>query len=139
MSNGNPTVPPVPNVPDVPGQKRPGVLVLHAWWGRNEFIEQLCERLEAEGFAALAPDMFDGKIATTIEGAEQLMQRADNEVITGVVNGAVDELLARNDVHGGPIGVIGFSFGAAYALGLAEERPDVVGAAVLYYGTWPRE
>ena len=48
-----------------------GVLVLHAWWGLNDTIKAFCTRLAQEGFVALAPDLFAGKIARTIEEAEQ--------------------------------------------------------------------
>jgi carboxymethylenebutenolidase len=47
-----------------------GVLVLHAWWGLNDFIRDFCDRLAQEGFVALAPDMFSGKIARTVDEAE---------------------------------------------------------------------
>ncbi|HEU4571515.1 MAG TPA: dienelactone hydrolase family protein, partial [Candidatus Limnocylindrales bacterium] len=48
----------------------PGVLVLHAWWGLNETIRSYAERLAGEGFVALAPDLFGGTVADTIEAAD---------------------------------------------------------------------
>lgn len=48
----------------------PGVLVLHAWWGLNDFFKNLCDRLAGEGFAAFGPDLYDGKIAVSIEEAK---------------------------------------------------------------------
>jgi len=55
------------------------LLVLHAWWGLNDFFKGFCHRLAAEGFVALAPDLFHGKIATTVNrvggGAEQAQRK----------------------------------------------------------------
>ena len=50
----------------------PGVLVLHAWWGLNATIRAFCDRLAEAGFVAFAPDLYHGKVADTIEGAETL-------------------------------------------------------------------
>ena len=53
----------------------PGVLVLHAWWGLTPFFKDVCERLAAEGFVALAPDRYGGPTAATIEEAEALQRQ----------------------------------------------------------------
>jgi carboxymethylenebutenolidase len=50
----------------------PGVLVLHAWWGLNSTIRDICSRLAGAGFVAFAPDLYHGKVADTIAGAETL-------------------------------------------------------------------
>jgi carboxymethylenebutenolidase len=50
--------------------KGPGVLVLHAWWGLNDFFRGFCNRLAQEGFVALAPDMFSGTVLHTVQEAE---------------------------------------------------------------------
>ena len=49
--------------------KGAGVLILHAWWGLNDFFKDFCQRLALEGFVALAPDLYHGKIATTVDEA----------------------------------------------------------------------
>ncbi len=58
------------------GKGRP-VLVLHAWWGLNDTIRQFCTRLAEYGFVAFAPDLYQGKVTDTIEGAEELSQSLD--------------------------------------------------------------
>src|SRR5688500_8303246 len=94
----------------------PGVLVLHAWWGRTQFILDLCDRLAAEGFVALAPDLFGGQTAATTEHAEQLATNASDDDATRITNAAIDALRTQPAVAGDGIAVLGFSFGAAWAL-----------------------
>jgi carboxymethylenebutenolidase len=110
----------------------PGVLVLHAWWGLIPFFQRLCDRLAAEGFVALAPDLYFGKTASTIAEAKALMEQRDSPRMQEAVVAAVKALRKRT---GKPIGVIGFSMGAEWALSLASElAPDDVRACVLFYG-----
>jgi carboxymethylenebutenolidase len=115
-----------------PKNSRPGVLVLHAWWGLNPFFKQVCDQLAEQGFTALAPDLRNGKIAETIDSAKELMEKSDNQLIGDIVMTAKDYLLAH--ATGEKIGVIGFSMGAAWSLIVAGYDPDKVAATVLFYG-----
>jgi carboxymethylenebutenolidase len=109
----------------------PGVLVLHAWWGLKPFFKQVCDQLAAQGFTALAPDLYQDRIAETIDEAKLLMGYRDSELMGHIVNAAKDRLASL--LEGKPIGVLGFSMGAAWSLMVAENEPDV-SAAVLFYG-----
>jgi carboxymethylenebutenolidase len=111
----------------------PGVLVLHAWWGLNDFFKELCDRLAAEGFVALAPDLYGGKIASTIEEAEQLLNERDDEAMFYRAAAAVASLQADEAVQGESLGSIGFSMGAAWTLYMSTVRPQIK-AGVLFYG-----
>ncbi|HAV78727.1 MAG TPA: dienelactone hydrolase family protein [Anaerolineae bacterium] len=109
----------------------PGVLVLHAWWGLNPFFKQVCDQLAEQGFTALAPDLYQGRIAKTIDEAKELLGQRDDGLMKDSVNAAKAHLVSLNP--GKPIAVIGFSMGAAWALVVAEREQDVA-AVVMFYG-----
>jgi carboxymethylenebutenolidase len=112
----------------------PGVIVLHAWWGLNPFFKSLCDRLAAEGFAAFAPDLNEGKVASTIDEAKQIRSESDFERQHAVATTAPDFLRGQPEVQQEPFALIGFSMGAAWSLVLAGERPADFHKAVLFYG-----
>lgn len=113
----------------------PGILVLHAWWGLTEMFTDLCDRLAEAGFIAFAPDMFEEQTAQTIAQAENLVGTSDDDAVQRIVVSAVDFLREQSGVRGDKIGVIGFSFGAAWALLAATvlNAADIA-AVVLFYG-----
>lgn len=111
----------------------PGVVVFHAWWGLNDDVVAFADRLAEAGFVVVAPDLFGGQVATTIEDAERLAKAADQAAIDTIALAAMDHLTELV----GPtarFAVIGFSFGAHWTLWSPGERDQVV-ASVLYYGT----
>ena len=115
-----------------------GVLVLHAWWGLTSVFTDVCDRLAAEGFVALAPSLYAGEAtAATIAEAEILRDEHDRAAadVEAIVRAAVDQLRGLPAVTGAQIGVIGFSLGAYWALHLSQVRPDDVNAVVVIYGT----
>jgi carboxymethylenebutenolidase len=118
------------------GGQGPGVLVLHAWWGLTDLFKDVCDRLAAAGFVALAPDLFgNGATAQTIAEAEQLITAVDDAAAEAIVVSACQFLHQHPAVQGDTIGTMGFSFGAAWALLLATFfQPDDIGAVVLFYG-----
>ena len=115
----------------IPENGGPGVLLLHAWWGLKPFFKQVCDQLAKQGFTVLAPDLYQGQIATTIDEAKALIEQRDSELMADIVKAATAHLMSLR--VGKPIGVLGFSMGAAWSLMVAENVPDV-SAAVLFYG-----
>ena len=115
----------------------PGVLVLHAWWGLTPVFTDVCDRLAAAGYVALAPSLYaDGATAATIAEAEALRDAHDEQAVAApVVQAAAEQLRGLPAVNGAQIGVIGFSLGAYWALHVSQVRPDDVSAVVAIYGT----
>lgn len=118
----------------IPDDARAGVVVLHPWWGLNGDVIAYADRLVAEGYAILAPDMFGGAVATEIEDADRLSSGMDEEVGKSITLAAVDVLSERLGPNA-PVSALGFSFGAAWAT-WAPTASDRVVATVVYYGTW---
>jgi carboxymethylenebutenolidase len=114
----------------------PGVLVLHSWWGLNEFFRGFCDRLAGQGFVALAPDLYDGKVATTIPQAKELRAKATaarKESAYKYLIRMIGVLLGEPAVRGPGIGAIGFSMGGHWAYWLAQ-RPELpIAATVTFY------
>ena len=120
-----------------PSGKGPGVLVLHAWWGLNDFFRDFCDRLAQDGFVALAPDLFSGKIARTVEEAERLSP-ADERGAGRSAHPACPPwkrcaATQRSAAMG--LGVVGFSLGGYWALWLAAQQPEVIRAVTIFYST----
>jgi carboxymethylenebutenolidase len=109
------------------------VLLLHAWWGLNGFFREYADRLASDGFAVVAPDLYEGDVATTPDEAEARMQRLDREVAASRVQAALDTLLSEHAGGAKRAAVIGFSMGAMYGAELAAQRREV-GVLVTYYG-----
>jgi carboxymethylenebutenolidase len=113
----------------------PPVLLLHPWWGLNQTIRDLADRLADDGFTVMAPDMFHGTVLTTPDDAEahvKSLTEADGDRIRAGVLAALDHLLAHPDARGDRAAIIGLSFGAMEGTEVAAARPDV-GALVMYY------
>lgn len=115
-----------------PAGTGPGVVVIQEWWGLVPHIKDVCDRFAAEGFVALAPDLFQGKTTKEPDEAGKLMMGLVIERAARDMSGAVDYLLAHPSVEPKRIGCVGFCMGGALSLTLATIKP--VDAAVTYYG-----
>ena len=116
-----------------------GLVVIQEWWGLVPHIKDVCDRFAAEGFTALAPDLYQGRTATEPDEAGKEMMAMDMARAARDMGGAVDFLLASDAVRGDGVGVTGFCMGGGLALVLACQRPDAVTACVPWYGLipWP--
>ncbi|MGW2340799.1 dienelactone hydrolase family protein [Streptomyces sp. NPDC001661] len=111
----------------------PGVLVIQEWWGLTDHIADIADRLAAEGFVALAPDLYGGNVAHDSEEAFAMMRDLPVERGVGLLSGAVDCLLALPQVTSDTVGAVGFCMGGGFVLYLAAEDQRV-SAAVPFYG-----
>ncbi|GER89649.1 putative carboxymethylenebutenolidase [Dictyobacter vulcani] len=111
----------------------PGVVVLQEWWGIDTHIQQVTEHLAQEGFAALAPDLYRGQVATTIEVARHLSQQLDQEQVLQELQQAMRYLEHSPLVQSEKVGGLGFGMGGHLATLLASTG-ITLGALVILYG-----
>lgn len=115
----------------------PAVVVIQEWWGLADHIKDVCDRFAANGFYALAPDLYHGTVAREPDEAAKAMMAMELPKAAKDMSGAVNELIKRSGSKS--VGVVGFCMGGALALVLAAERPDSVSAVAPFYGvvSWP--
>lgn len=118
------------------GGSGPGLIVVQEWWGLDSGIKEMADRLAAEGFVALAPDLYHGDLAghTEMDRASELMQAMPMDRAARDMSGAVDYLADHASSTGDGIGVMGFCMGGMLTFVLAALRPDRVKAIVPFYG-----
>ena len=115
----------------------PGVLVIQEWWGLTDHIADVTDRLAAEGFVALAPDLYGGRTTHDADEAGRLMSALPVDQAARDLGGAVDFLLGHEAVTSGTVGAVGFCMGGGFVLLLAAQQGKRVSAAVPYYGVGP--
>jgi carboxymethylenebutenolidase len=111
----------------------PALLVIHEWWGLNEHIQHWADRLAANGYAALAVDLYGGKVATSRDEAMTLVKSVDAERAREVLKAAHAFLQQDPRVRAERTGSIGWCFGGGWSLRAAMALPEL-DAAVIYYG-----
>ena len=115
----------------------PGLVVIQEWWGLVPHIKSVVDRFAAEGFTAIAPDLYHGKETKEPDEAGKMAMELRLDGAVRDMSGAVSYLLASEAATGEKIGVVGFCMGGGLALTLAATRPEIA-AAVSFYGA-PRE
>ena len=115
----------------------PGVVVIQEWWGLTDHMADVADRLAAEGFVALAPDLYGGRTTHDAGEAVSLMSELPVEQAVRDLAGAVDFLLAHERVTGGRVGAVGFCMGGGFVLQLGAEVGERAAAVVSFYGVFP--
>jgi carboxymethylenebutenolidase len=118
--------------PDGAGRK-PAVVVIHDWWGLNDFAKAKADGFAKQGYVALALDLYRGKVATDSDMAHQLMRGLPDDRKLRDLKAAVAYLRGRPDVDVSKIASIGWCMGGGLSLDLAVAEPTLAGA-VIYYG-----
>lgn len=117
--------------------RRPGVLVVHEWWGHNEHARNQARRLAEAGYVGFALDMYGkGKVATHPDQAKAFMAEAtkDPAAVAARFNAALEQLKQDPHVDTGKIAAIGYCFGGAVVLGRARAGADLA-AVVSFHGS----
>lgn len=109
----------------------PSVLLVHEWWGLNDYIRSVAADFVAQGYGALAIDLYDGKVADNRDDAKTYLQSVTTEEGLETCGAWIDWLRARPD-NSGSVGTIGWCFGGGWSLNASLVRP--VEATVIYYG-----
>lgn len=114
----------------------PGVMVVQEWWGLVPQITRVCDQLAAEGFVALAPDLYHGEMAAhdEMDKAGHLMNSLPAEQAAKDMSGAITALLDHDATTGDAVGVVGFCMGGMLTLMIAAREGGRVAAAAPYYG-----
>ena len=115
----------------------PGVIVLQEWWGLNAQLKGVADRFAAEGFVALAPDLYHGESADAPDKAGKLMMELNIAETEKDLRGAVEYLLQDDRVTSARVGTVGFCMGGMLSLYAATQNRQV-GACVVFYGIHPK-
>jgi carboxymethylenebutenolidase len=120
-----------------PRQPGPPIVVIQEWWGLVPHIEHIADRFAAEGFVALAPDLYHGETATSPDQAGKLMMALRIDEAAVDLAGAIAHLARQPDLTSRKVGTIGFCMGGALSLFAACRNPEV-GACAIFYGGHPK-
>ncbi len=115
------------------GGKGAATIVMQEWWGVEEHIRSVCDRLADEGFFALAPDLFEGETTTQPSEAEQKMMALTMEKVEPQMCGAADYLAEQPGVEGTGVGSLGFCLGGGLSVWAAATCPRITAAVSYYY------
>jgi carboxymethylenebutenolidase len=118
-----------------PEGEGPGIVVLQEWWGLDDHIRNVCDRFAAEGYVALAPDLFHGETTEQPDEAQQKMMAMNMHEAEKEMRGAVDYVAAHPKCTG-DVGTVGFCLGGGLSIWTATVN-DKVGAAVSFYYLMP--
>lgn len=111
----------------------PALIVIHEWWGLNDWVKEQAAKLADQGYLALAVDLYRGKVADTPDLAHELMRGVPEDRASRDLRAAFDFLAAQPNVKKDRIGAIGWCMGGGYSLDVALLEPSLA-ADVIHYG-----
>lgn len=112
----------------------PAIILIHEWWGLNDWLKSNAQHFAEKGYVALAIDLYRGKVADSPDLAHELMRGVPEDRSERDLLAAVSYLRTRKDVNPKKIGAIGWCMGGGYSLKLALKQPELT-AAVICYGS----
>jgi carboxymethylenebutenolidase len=124
-------------LPPGPGP-HPALILVHEWWGLNDFAKQKAKLFASQGYVTLAVDLYRGPPATDPDTAHQLARGLPEDRAKRDLAAAFAYLASRGDVDQAHIGSIGWCMGGGYALEEALQEPRLA-ASVIYYGRLPTD
>jgi len=111
----------------------PAIIVIHEWWGLNDWVKEQASRLSDLGYAALAVDLYRGKVAITAEEAHEITRGVPEDRAQRDLHAAFEFLASQPNVRKDRIGSIGWCMGGGYSLDVALQEPTLA-ADVINYG-----
>jgi carboxymethylenebutenolidase len=111
----------------------PALIVIHERWGLNDWVKEQASKLADQGYAALAVDLYRGKVATTPDMAHEIMRGVPDDRAKRDLHAAFEFLASQPNVKKDRIGSIGWCMGGGYSLDVALQEPTLA-AAVINYG-----
>src|SRR5271166_3433317 len=111
----------------------PALVVIHEWWGLNDWVKDQASKLADQGYAALAIDLYRGKVATTPDVAHEIMRGVPEDRAKRDLHAAFEFLASQPNVKKDRIGSIGWCMGGGYSLDVALQEPTLA-ATVINYG-----
>ena len=113
----------------------PGILLLSSPWGLSSAVKEKADELADAGFTVLAPDLYDGALATTAEQARTTLIEADMNIAASLVQSSLRILRAACPDPEAPVGVLGYAAGASWGLWLSVRFAEHVAAVAAFCGT----
>jgi carboxymethylenebutenolidase len=120
------------------GGKHSAIIVIHEWWGLNDWVKEQAQRYAVEGYVALAVDLYRGKVGTTPDEAHILMRGLPDDRGLRDLEAAFAYLASRPGVNPNKIASIGWCMGGGWSIKLAEDQPKLA-AFVVNYGPLPTD
>src|SRR3984885_11613056 len=111
----------------------PALIVIHEWWGLNDWVKDQASKFADQGYEALAIDLYRGKVATTPDMAHEIMRGVPEDRAKRDLHAAFEFLASQSNVKKNRIGTVGWCMGGGYSLDVALDEPTLA-ADVINYG-----